>query len=157
MANARYASTTVVPVDRTRTEIEATLRRYGANAFGYAWTPTDATIIFEVAGRRVRMALPLPDRNDKLFTHHSRGRRDDETAERAYEQACRQHWRALLLIVKAKLEAVAAGITTVEREFLADVVLPNGATVGEWTGPQIAAAYDRNEMPALLPGVNGRG
>jgi hypothetical protein len=34
---------------------------------------------------------------------------------------------------------------------------PNGATVGEWTGPQIAAAYERNEMPALLPGVNGRG
>jgi len=154
---SRYASTTTVPVDRTRTEIESTLRRYDATAFGYAWTEAGATIIFEVSHRRIRMVLPLPDRRDRQFTHHSRGPRDAESAERAYEQACRALWRALLLIVKAKLEAVSAGITTVEREFLADVVLPNGATVGEWTGPQIAAAYERNEMPALLPGVNGRG
>jgi hypothetical protein len=72
--------------------------------------------------------------------------------EKVYEQACRQRWRALLLIVKAKLEAVTAGISTVEREFLPDVVLPNGATVGEWVGPQIATVYARHEMPALLPG-----
>ena len=44
----------------------------------------------------------------------------------AWEQVCRQRWRALLLIIRAKLEAVASGITTLENEFLANIVLPDG-------------------------------
>jgi hypothetical protein len=42
-------------------------------------------------------------------------------------------------------------------KFLAHIVLPNGSTVGEWAQPQIAMAYDREQMPALMPGVNGSG
>lgn len=55
-----------------------------------------------------------------------------------------------------KLEAVAAGITTFEDEFLAHTLLPNGATVGEWAAPQIEAVYadGGRHMPALLPGVS---
>ena len=59
--------------------------------------------------------------------------------------------RALYLIVKAKMEAVEAGISTVEREFLYDIVLPDGRTAGEWLAPQIEAAYNSGDMPALLP------
>ncbi len=72
-----------------------------------------------------------------------------------WEQACRQRWRALALVVRGKLEAVEAGITTVEDEFLAHLVLPSGETFGEWAGPQLEAAYERGQMPALLPGVEG--
>ena len=39
--------------------------------------------------------------------------------QETHDQACRQRWRALLLVIKAKLEAVTAGISTVETEFLA--------------------------------------
>jgi len=99
--------------------------------------------------------LPLPDRKERRFTHHSRGPRDPEVAEQFYEQGCRASWRALLLIVKAKLEAVAARISTIEREFLADVVLPDRSTVGEWVRPQLAQVYERADMPALLPGSDG--
>lgn len=59
--------------------------------------------------------------------------------------------RALYLIVKAKLEAVEAGISTVEREFFYDIVLPDGRTAGEWMAPQIEAAYQTGQMPAMLP------
>jgi len=148
----RYAETTKTPVDKTRTEIEAALRRYGATAFGYAWSPTAASIMFEIDGRQVRIMLPLPDRKERRFTHHSRGERSTEMAEQVYEQACRQSWRALLLVVKAKLEAVAAGISSIEREFLADVVLPDRSTIGEWVRPQLERAYAGHDMPALLPG-----
>ena len=56
----------------------------------------------------------------------------------SYDQACRQRWRALLLVIKAKLEAVTAGISTIETEFLANIVLPdNTICVGEWMLPQI--------------------
>jgi hypothetical protein len=35
---------------------------------------------------------------------------------------------------------------------MADVVIPDGRTVGEWLGPQLTQAYDAGHMPALMPG-----
>lgn len=154
---SRYAERTNVPSDRSRAEIETTLRRFGATAFAYGWDEGTATIGFQVHARRIRMNLPLPGPRERRFTH-TPGRnllRDEASREAEYERAVCQSWRALLLIIKAKLEAVTAGVTTVESEFLANTLLPNGATVGDWALPQVAAAYERNEMPALLPGTNG--
>jgi|KBSSwiStaDraftv2_1062776.scaffolds.fasta_scaffold320052_2 hypothetical protein len=151
---ARYAEHTEVASDRSRAEIERTLRRYGASAFAYGWDALCATVMFELADRRIRFRLPMPDRNDRAFTHTAgRGiRRSEDAIDREWEQAQRQRWRALALVIKAKLEAVAAQITTVEQEFLAHIVLPDGSTVGDWAQPQLAIAYERNEMPALMPG-----
>lgn len=56
-------------------------------------------------------------------------RRQAHAAE-SLAQVKRQRWRALLLVVKAKLEAIEAGISTLEHEFLANVVLPGGSTIG---------------------------
>jgi hypothetical protein len=53
--------------------------------------------------------------------------------------------------VKAKLEAVSSGISTFEREFLADLVLPNGRVVHEELAPRLAAwESDGNAVP-LIP------
>jgi hypothetical protein len=108
--------------------------------------------MFVLANRRIRFQLPLPDPNDKRFTHTpGRGqRRTADAQEREYEQAVRQRWRALALVIKAKLEAVEAGISSVEDEFLAFVMLPNGSTVGETIAPQIEASYATGQMPPLL-------
>jgi hypothetical protein len=151
---ARYAERTSVASDASRAEIERTLRRYGASAFAYGWEGNQATVMFVLANRRVRFQLPLPDPNAKQFTH-TPGRglpRTAEAREREYEQAVRQRWRALALVIKAKLEAVEAGISDVESEFLAHVMLPNGSTVGEWAQPQLDAVYQTGQMLALLPG-----
>lgn len=156
---ATYAAGTDVPSDRSRAEIERTLKRYGARAFAYAWEEDDApvaTIAFRLADRQVRMRLPLPDPRDRQFTITPTGKARSATAvDAAYEQGVRQKWRALALVVKAKLEAVDAGISTIEREFLADVALPGGTTVGEWAASQLAAVYAGGSMPALMPGGTG--
>jgi len=149
---ARYAAETTVPVEKSRAEIEHTLARYGATRFAYAAEPERAQVVFEVDGRRVRFVVPLPKRDARAFTH-TPGRnkpRTPEDAYRAWEQACRQRWRALALAIKAKLEVVAAGISTFESEFLAHVVLPTGETVGEWLSPQLEATYKSGRMPPLL-------
>jgi len=163
---ARYAERTEVPSSRSRDEIERTLTRYGATAFAYGWdsamTPPSATVMFQIKTRtglrRVLFRLPMPDRRSREFTYTATGRiRAPGVAEEEYDRATRQRWRALALVIKAKLEAVAAGITTVEDEFLAHIALPNGSTVGEWVGPQLEMAYSAGQMPALLPGPsNGR-
>lgn len=77
--------------------------------------------------------------------------RSQTQQEEIYEQAVKQRWRALALVIKAKLEAVEAGITIFEDEFLAHIVLPNGQTAGEYMVPQIEAAYETGKMPAMLP------
>ncbi len=152
-ATSRYAARTTVPVVQSRNEIEKMLRRHGATAFGYLYQDGAEILVFEVARRRVLMRLPLPDRNSREFTHTTTHRsRTRVQADQVYDQAVRVAWRALVLIIKAKLEAIAAGITTVEREFLADIALPNGQTVGDFVAPQLDRVYESGDMPALLPG-----
>ena len=43
---AKYASTTSVSPEQRRGEIERTLARYGATAFGYATTGAKAQVVF---------------------------------------------------------------------------------------------------------------
>lgn len=71
--------------------------------------------------------------------------------EALWDQACRQRWRALALSIKAKFEAIAAGITEFEEEFLAYVVDPGTRqTVYELMKPQIAQRYIGGDVPQLL-------
>lgn len=149
-----YAANTSVPIERSRAELERTLERYGATAFGYMTEPGRAVIMFEANNRRIRFVLPLPHRDDREFTHHSRGARTAPQALAAWEQACRQKWRALNLAIKAKLEAVEAEICEFEDEFLAFVMLPDGTSMGERARTAIDHAYNTGTMPALMPGAS---
>ena len=165
----RYAKDTSVGVERTKAELEKVINGYGADSFATMSKRTLAAIMFEMHGRRVMFELPLPDLDDfaeKKVKVKSSPRKRAHTKTMVYspanqkkmwEQSCRQRWRALLLAVKAKLEAVESGITTFEEEFLAHIMLPNGSTVGKWAVPQLEKAYENNKMPPLLPGIGGTG
>lgn len=146
----RYAESTEVPADRSRAEIERTLQRYGADGFMYGWQNGQAVVAFRMRGKMLRFVVPLPDKNDMALTPTGR-QRTASALESAYEQATRQRWRALSLVIKAKLEAVESGIATFEEEFLAQIVLPDGQTVAQWMLPQVEQAYALGNMPALLP------
>jgi hypothetical protein len=154
---AKYAQGTEVPATRSRIQIEETLMRAGASAFAYgvAEEPHAARIMCDFDSRRIRIDVPLPRPGERDFTHTPTGlRRAEAAARQEYDREIRRRWRALLLIVKAKLEAVASGITTFEEEFLAHIVLPDGRTFFEWARPQLAMIYGRSAMPALLSGVS---
>lgn len=152
----QYAAGTSVSVEKSRAEIETILNRYGAGQFGYASDAEQglATIQFKAKNRHVRFVLQLPKRGDKQFQVSPKGRSrlSPEKQIAAWEQACRQRWRALALAIKAKLEAVECGITEFEEEFMAHIVLPNGETVGSLMRPQIEQAYLSGDVP---PGIAG--
>lgn len=152
---SQFAKDTSVSVESSRGEIERTLQRYGAEAFMYGWDTSAAIIQFAAEGRRIKFVLQLPERESKEFWQTpARGtKRAPEAAYKAWEQACRQRWRALALCIKAKLEAVESGISTFEDEFLAHTVLPDGTTAGEWLRPQIEEVYRTGEMPSMLPAL----
>lgn len=145
-----YAVSTNVSSEKSKMEIERTLRRYGAEEFVSGWDQDKAVIMFKMDDRRIRFYLPMPEKDAFRKTPRGRARNNEWAVDQAWEQAGRQRWRALSLAIKAKLEAVASGITSFEEEFLAHVVMPNGKNLGALIVPQIAEAYEKKKMPLLL-------
>ena len=152
---SKFAANTSVSVNKSKAEIEAIVERYGATGFMSAWTTDKALIAFAMEGRQVRFTLSMPLKSNPEFTEYKQGRstflRTEAQALARWEQACRQRWRALALVIKAKLEAVETGISVFEDEFMANVVMPNGRTVSEEVRPLIAEAYATGKVQALLP------
>lgn len=154
---SKYASQTSVSVEKSKMEIEGTVRRYGATGFASGWQGDRASLQFVIGNRHIRFVMELPAPSERRFTH-TEGRhqvRTQASAAEAWEQACRQKWRALALLVKAKLEAVDAKISTIEEAFFADIVLPDGKTVYESARDNVRLAYETGEPVKLLGGPNG--
>lgn len=139
MASVTYAKTTTISVEKTRVELDRLLSKHGAtqrlvgvdDARGIAFAG------FSLAGRQVKVRVPLP-------TNADRG------TERQLEQRQRSRWRALLLLTKAKLEAVEMGASTIEREFLADISMPDGRSVHDTLAESLEKAYLTGTMRPLL-------
>lgn len=150
-----YAEGTTVSVEKSRLEVERTLARYGAKGFAYAWQHRDEEVLppgdwqkrkisreivaveFLLKERRVRLEVPMPHAYDLKRTSY---RETDAGRAKRAEQKQRERWRALVLVIKAKLEAVEAGISTLEQEFLANVVMQDGRTIGQAIIPRLSEA-----------------
>ena len=153
-----FAVNTSVPVDRTRSEIErlvVTTHKCKRYSSGMDFEHGSAMIQFETHDRVVRFVLPLPNPSDKAFRKPSRGHYYDLPSDSAIvvervRQAERTLWRAFLLVIKAKLEAVESKIATFEQEFMANIVMPNDRTIEEIVTPLIARAYETRQMPQGL-------
>lgn len=134
-----YAKDTIVPVSKTRGEIEQLLERAKAKQYGTAvdYDLMTARVQFKLFDRIVRFTVKLPDRK-KL----GEGAR--------FEKAERQRWRALLLVLKAKLESVESDIETFESAFLGQIVMPGDQTVADLVTPLIGSAYKHGRLPKQL-------
>ncbi|MGG3815575.1 hypothetical protein ABEV34_28605, partial [Methylorubrum rhodesianum] len=101
-----YAETTKVPIAQSRAEIEKLLKAAKATRVITMDDHLEAIVMFMLAGRLIKIVVPI--------------------AGNANDQVRRSRWRALLLTIKAKREAIENGIETVEQAFLSHVVLPDG-------------------------------
>ncbi len=132
----RYAEGTDVPVSKTRGEIEALLTKHRCAQIlsGIDRESRSGFVGFTLQGRQYRVPLLARRINN-----------------RNPDQVEREQWRSLLLVMKAKLEFIASGHSTVEQEFLANTVLPSGSTVGAELAPRLAEVYETGQVRALLP------
>lgn len=141
-----YASSTSVSVEKTKGELERLLVKHGATRYGIAHTEDGAQVSFIMKEQHVRIAVPVPsvadypDTTKPDYSNKAKTPRDWNrwsVAQRKVwidgqrQQAARQRWRCILLIVRAKLELIEMKLSTVEREFLADITLNDGRTVLE--------------------------
>lgn len=127
--------------DRSRHAVRC--RRFPYNAPN---TITREVILigFKMGTRQVRLEVPMPH--------------ETETGTRSRaEAATRQRWRALVLVLKAKLEAVASGISTLDQEFLANVVMEDGRTIGQALVPRLSEAVSSGRLlgPAASSAAGG--
>jgi hypothetical protein len=149
---AKFAIQTSVDPEQTLSEIKRTLKRYEATNLTTVEAETAIFIMFEMRNRRVKFVVPLPEKSHSDFKQGASNQYGKKGSfnQTLYEQAIRTRWRSLLLVIKAKLESLDAGIETFEEAFMAQILLPNGQTMSEWATPQIATAYDTGGMPKLL-------
>lgn len=153
-----YATETGVSVERSQEHIKGVLRRYGADEFGVMEGRGRAMICFVFEGLAIQIEVPLPDPQAEEFQISEAGRqRKPEAARKACEQAIKSRWRSLLLAIKAKLEAVEVGISTIEQEFMPFIVMGDGRVLGEHLLPKLKEAGKAGKMPRtlMLPGAAG--
>ena len=132
----RYANKTTVPVNRSKGKLEELVVKYGAAEFVIGWNNEGQNMIgFKMHDRSVRFVMPALIK--------------DYDTQREREQRERTAWRALLLLVKAKLEAVESGFTVFEEEFLPHIITNTGATVYEELRPRLDKAAAG--APLMLP------
>ena len=120
-----YSSSEKDP-DRTRAEIEKLLRDYGVS--GTQWTTLydkqqvklSFIVEAELKGQKKQIAIEV---NPPLFLASRRTWNPKGYYEKVYAPNWAQSFRMLFWWLKAKLEAVAYGLSTVEKEFLSQVVL----------------------------------
>lgn len=132
----RYAEGTEVPIARSLEAIKAELRKVQAEEVGVLESQSQAWLVFRI--REVRYRITTGE------IAVARGRKPEVEA--------RRQWRAILLLVKAKIVSIVEGISTVEREFLSDVIMPDGTVLSDHTPRLIASAYAENGPPRLMLG-----
>jgi len=146
-----YAEGTLVSPVATRAQIENLLGRFGCTQVVIGYEETRAMLGFVWGGRGVRITLPMPSPQDETICLTPSGRRRSSgVIKQRFQAEVRRRWRALYLVMKAKLTAVQDRISTFEREFLPDLVLPDGRTVIEAGGGPLKTALSAGKI-SLLP------
>ena len=144
-AKPRFAEGTKVSVESSRGEITGILAKHGCQRMAWGTEPEGDTLQFELGGQnfRFRIGRPTPeevrqrDGERYVYPHNV-----DWTAKATDEW--RRRWRAHVLLIKAKLEFIEGGDTTLEREFMPYLVLGDGRTLND--------AINAGDLPMLTAG-----
>ena len=125
-----YAEGTKVTVASSRGEITGILAKHGCERMAWGTEPDGDTLQFALGDRWFRFVIKKPTWSD-LSSRYVYDRSESQRAT-AVEAEWRRRWRAHVLLIKAKLEFIEGGDTTLEREFLPYAVLSTGQTLGEF-------------------------
>lgn len=128
----KFAANTTVPIARSQQAIQTLLAKYGATGFVVATRAKRIVLGFELNGKAMRFDVLV-------------------SGDKNLPQEERRTWRALLLIIKAKLEASINGVATFEQEFMPYFVMKSGRTLSQELLPQLDEAINSGQILKLLP------
>lgn len=150
-ANGKFALQTDVSAEKSLSEIRSTLKKYDATGFMMIENVERIGIAFEIQKRQIRFVMPMPPKSEAVWKASSRYHHRGEFDVKLHDQMIRSRWRALAMVIKAKLESVALGVETLDEAFMGQLVLPSGQTMAEWATPKLDAVYAGGDMPPMLP------
>jgi hypothetical protein len=154
-----YAQDTHVSIIVSKGEIERMIRKYGA---GQLYSMEDAEngrmlIGFTAHGRMVRFEIIVPKPEEFAVSPAGRARLEGVRIQLA-EKELRRRWRALLLVIKAKLEAVSSAIAIFEQEFFGYIVMPGGDSLYHLAKDSVSKSLATERPPVFnLPGPELKG
>lgn len=126
----KYADGTSVPVEKSQMEVQRVLKKHGATKFVSSWDEQSAVLMFVCKDRMIRFSIPLPTPENSGLS--PAGYRRSQSQIQIYVDAeTRRLWRATLMCIKAKLEAVESHIETFDEAFLSHIVTDDKRTVYE--------------------------
>jgi hypothetical protein len=143
----KFAAKTKVSVKKSRSEIADILDRYGVAAYSFSTNDTQQIVQFIYRTRAIQVIVEVPAHQE--FRTPSGRMKKNQDAE--LEQVVLQRWRLLAASIKIKLELVECGQSTIEEEFMSDLLLADGRTVGDY----VMKALESGNGPRLLQSKNG--
>jgi hypothetical protein len=147
-----YAAKTTISFDRSIGEIIGMVRAKGAAQIAQMDNGDMFILAFSMNERQIRFTIPLPTIAEMPQRDGRNSPIPNARKAEMVEQARRQKGRALMLVIKAKLESIESKVETMEQAFLANVVLADNRTVYESAQSQIAIAYETGKVTPLMLG-----
>lgn len=175
-----FAKGTGVAAEKSRAKIEKLLRARKATQLGVSFDDEngEAIVIFTMPGKLITAAEPakswtnpptpataevrepkqtvsfvvkMPKRS--AFAKDHRGYIAPEwKVTQLHEQAIRERWRCLLMVLKGKFTAIDAEIEDFETAFLPHLLVPSGGTVRDHVMPAYRSSLSNPGAPLLGSG-----
>jgi len=147
----RYAEGTTVSVESSRGEITGILAKHGVERMAWGTEPEGDVLQFQLGGHRFAFRIERPTAKS-LWERWKEDGRPETTLRYLPSDAqvaaeWRRRWRAHVLLIKAKLEFIDGGDTTLEREFLPYMVLKDGRTFEEALAAGAFPALSAGDQP----------
>lgn len=161
MSPRRFASKTVVPIAKSRGEIDRLLRNWGADAIQWTdeFSEDRSTLRFmwqhEGTDYMARFSIQLEELDPDDLLNLTTGKLSEAKVRKAQDARGKREHRLLLLWLKAALNAVDAGIIDASTLFLPFLEDKTGKTVGEIVVPQMAKLPTGKVGRLLLQGGQG--
>lgn len=128
----RYAQGTTVTVEKSRAEMSTILSKHGCQRMGWFTSPEGDGLEFELQGNRYRFTIPHP-MNEPAEKRTWVNRNSYIAVAQQAENEWKRRWRAHVMLLKVKLEFVAGGDSTLEQEFMPNLLVQGGErTLAEW-------------------------
>jgi hypothetical protein len=133
-----YAEDTKVSVGKSQGDLVTLLTKFDADQVGHVLDNKtgEAVVFFTREGRQYRLGVPMPKKSG--------------LTDRQFDQKCRSRWRALLLLIKAKMVGIDCGATTFEEEFLAHTVTAQGERLVDALRKPLEEHYETGQPVNLL-------
>lgn len=125
---SRYATKTAVPVDRSMAEVRGILLKNNAQAVAIAESLDAASVQFIFENHPYKFIIKYPTFRDHQIQYTKSGKARTETQmHKEINDEHKRLWRAMVLYIKAAIEAHQSGLVNLKKSLMGNLVLSDGS------------------------------